>query len=153
MARFIIEPGVWLGEGKIAFSSSKEQIIFYTKWQVTKAKEGMIHCTQQIEIPVLQERSKNQLLFSEWQGDQFVVMLSNASIGSIKGSGILSAEKIAWEFRQPSGLEGFELYSRETNGDYRLHAEYHTGENYRTVMDALLWHQEELTQQLLGDEG
>ena len=36
---FLFEPGLWIGEGHVQFSSSPEQVKFYTRWKIPKIIE------------------------------------------------------------------------------------------------------------------
>lgn len=137
---FIFNPGVWIGEGKITFSTSPENIHFYTKWIIEDfdKKIGYV-CQQQVEMQGVNESVFNNLVFSDVTADAFIVTLENELMGTIFGKGIIDATTIAWEYRQGNDFEGFEVYELQDNGDYMLHAEYSSPDQYRTIIDGRIW--------------
>jgi hypothetical protein len=52
---------------------------------------------------------------------------------------VIDAKTIAWEFRNNEEFQGFEVYELQENGDYMLHAEYSTSEDFRTIIDGRVW--------------
>lgn len=138
--RFIFIPGTWIGEGTISFSSSPERIHFYTKW-LTNSWDPILGfiCTQQVEMQGVEENVFNKLAITEILDSKFVITLENNLIGSVVGKGIINEETIAWEYRKGSDFEGFEVYELQKNGDYLLHAEYASSDEYRTVIDGRIW--------------
>jgi hypothetical protein len=36
-------------------------------------------------------------------------------------------------------FEGFEVYEQQENGDYFLHAEYGSPDQFRTIIEGLIW--------------
>ena len=140
---FIFSPGRWVGGGKITFNTSPELIRFYTSWNVEEKKNGVIECTQQIEMQTLHENVRNQFSIHDISPGilmtRFKIDLENELIGSAKGVGIVDTKTIAWEFRGNKGIEGFEVYEIQENGDYMLHAEYSSVDDFRTIVDGRIW--------------
>ena len=137
---FILEPGEWLGEGIITFSSSPEQLNFYTLWNVSAPNASQIQCRQKVEMkeggndPVI-----NNLLISELNASSFLIELSNEMIGKVIGKGVIDPKKIAWEFRGDPAFEGFEVYDLQEDHSYHVHAEYVSGDDYRTLIEGRIW--------------
>jgi hypothetical protein len=137
---FIFIPGTWIGEGKITFSASPEFIKFYTKWQITEIEPGKLKAVQAVEMQGVEEHVVNVFTFYDITPTTFSVELENSIVGTITGSGIRESETIAWEFRGTlSTFEGFEVYERQENGDYSLHAEYASMDQFRTIIEGLIW--------------
>ncbi|MBS4167107.1 Uncharacterized protein NEOC65_002213 [Neochlamydia sp. AcF65] len=137
---FIFHPGVWIGEGKITFSTSPESLHFYTKWVVDKQKEKIGYiCQQSVEILGIDEQVSNQLTFFEMAPASFSVRLENELIGSVSGKGVIDAKIIAWEYPLSNDFEGFEVYELQENGDYLLRAEYNSSDQYRTIIEGKIW--------------
>lgn len=140
---FILVPGKWVGEGKIAFSASSENLHFYTRWLVGNSDRGEIACTQEVEMPGNDPNMLNNLLFSGFTATSFAVDLENDILGKVTGSGIIDDKTIAWEYHGREGLEGFEVYELQENGDYKLHAEYSSPDQFRTIIDGRIWKKSE----------
>lgn len=136
---FIFAPGYWLGEGKITFSASSEFIKFYTKWQITEEASGILKATQTVEMQGIEEHVINQITIKDKELEKFTIILENQMVGSIEGKGRKNPEVIAWEFRQ-AHFEGFEVYEKQENGDYFFHAEYGAPDQFRTLVEGLIWH-------------
>jgi hypothetical protein len=137
--QFIFSPGIWIGEGRILFSSSPESVRFYMRWTVEPQEKGRIIAKQQIEIHGVQDNILNTFTFSSLSDDKFNVQLENDLVGAIKGHGVLDAKSIGWEFRSHPTFEGFETCCLEENGDYMIHAEYASASAHRTVIDGRVW--------------
>lgn len=143
---FIFEPGQWIGEGRVRFSSSPDEIKFYTKWNIPDVKTGgtstdrqTIYCFQQVEMRGTNEQVLNQFCFSEITPLGFLIELENELVGKVRGKGVIEPKTIAWEFRGHSNFEGFEVYELLENGDYMLHAEYSSLDQFRTIIDGRIW--------------
>lgn len=138
--RFIFSQSVWIGEGRITFSTSPERIHFYTKWicERSQEKEGFI-CQQQVEMQGVDESVFNTLTFTNITENSFTVTLENDLVGSVTGKGVIDVKTIAWEYRTGSDFEGFEVYELQDNGDFMLHAEYSSPDQYRTIVDGRVW--------------
>lgn len=141
---FLFVPGRWVGGGKITFSASNELIRFYTSWLIEKDAEGKMHCDQRVEMQEVHEIVNNHFLVYDITKDSFKIDLENELFGQVKGKGIIDPTTIAWEFHSYSdtGVEGFEVYELQENGDYMLHAEYSSAELFRTIVDARIWKKE-----------
>lgn len=136
---FIFSPGIWLGEGKIAFSSSKETMRFYTKWEVEKESSGIILATQWIELQGIEGLRVNKYTFSEIELGSFKLALKNEIIDQALGIGRYKKNKVSWELNEEESLKGFEVFDRQESGDYIFHAEYGLQEQYRTITDGKIW--------------
>lgn len=135
---FILQPGIWIGEGKISFSASPDFIKFYTKWEVKESQPGHIKAKQVVEMQGIDEHVINFFEIREITERSFFVELESEAIGHVTGSGIFDEKMIAWEFRNQDAFEGFEVYELQENGDFLFHAEY-ASEQFRTLIDGLVW--------------
>lgn len=136
---FIFTSDLWLGEGKISFSSSPEFLKFYTKWEIKEVNPGIMVATQTVQMQGMEEQMINRLTFTDIRSEYFKVSLENNIVGNISGTGLRNENIIAWEFRGQSAFEGFEVYERQENGDYFLHAEYGSPDQFRTIIEGLIW--------------
>lgn len=138
---FIFEPGIWIGEGKITFSASAEHLHFYTRWRIDKYDDSKgIECNQEVEMHGGGDENMHNLLsFYDKAANSFNVTLENELVGKVKGKGIIDDKTIAWEYRGHPDFEGFEVYELQENGDYMVHAEYSSSDQYRTIIDGRIW--------------
>jgi hypothetical protein len=136
---FIFQPGRWIGEGRIAFSATEETIRFYTRWISEKGGPGGISCTQDVEMQGAEPATHNFFIFYNLTSTSFEISLENEIVGVVKGKGVIDDKIIAWEFHQTGGLEGFESYQLQENGDYMFHAEYSSQDQFRTIIDGRVW--------------
>lgn len=140
---FIFESGLWVGEGRVRFSSSPDQVKFYTKWTIPKnlkqatGEEGS--CSQQVEMLGSNEQVVNKFVITMQSQNSFMISLENEMVGKVQGKGIVDEKTIAWEFRGHPGFEGFEVYELTDNGDYMLHAEYASPDQFRTMIEGRIW--------------
>jgi hypothetical protein len=138
---FIFSPGTWSGEGKIVLSMVDEELIFNTIWGVQdKDFSGKIVCSQQIQIQGLSENMRNELSFYNFQGKDFTVDMENPNVGRIVGKGVFDEKTIGWEFRNnDASFEGYETYTLQDDGSYRMKGEYVTSDQFRTQIEAHIW--------------
>jgi hypothetical protein len=136
---FIFSPGRWVGEGRITFSSSPDCLRFYTKWSIESIMNESIFSEQRVEMEGGEEHTINQFVFSNIGKESFLIELTNNLLGTIKGKGVMDEKTLAWEFRGNPDFEGFEVYELQENGDYMLHAEYASTDQFRTVIDGRIW--------------
>lgn len=138
---FILKPSVWLGEGKIQLNMSEEELSFFTRWNIAqKDTKGQIECLQEIQVKGMAEIMHNQFLFFDLAPGSFSLELDNPHLGKIVGKGVITDQVIAWEFRAPEmGFEGFEMYEKQADDAYLLHAEYATTDQLRTVIRGKVW--------------
>ncbi len=140
---FLFAPGRWVGAGRITFSISKELIRFYTRWTIEKDQQGRFNCDQIVEMQGIQEKVENRFIVSSLIENKFKIEMQSEAVGSAIGSGIVDVKTIAWEFHGQAGIEGFEVYELQENGDYMLHAEYASSDSFRTIIDARIWRKDE----------
>lgn len=137
---FIFTPGIWIGEGKISFTASPEVLSFFTKWDFKpQMREGEVRCTQQVEMQGVDDKVINNFRFFSIQPDSFALELENELVGCVRGNGVVSAKEIAWEFRGHPSFEGFEVYRVKENGDYAVHAEFASPDQFRTIINGRIW--------------
>lgn len=136
---FIFQPGHWIGEGKISFSSTPEHLHFYTKWMVAPLLADTIHCQQKVETRDVNDTVVNDFKLRQITPVNFKIELKNELVGKVEGQGIIDAKTIAWEFRGSNVIEGFEVYELQENGDYMVHAEYFSTDQFRTIIDGRIW--------------
>lgn len=136
---FIFQPGQWIGEGKITFSSSPEHLHFYTKWMIAPPTDHHIHCQQKVETQGSDDQVLNDFKVSDASASSFRIELKNEHVGKVVGQGVIDAKTIAWEFRGNNQIEGFEVYELQDNGDYMVHAEYSSSDQFRTIIDGRIW--------------
>lgn len=136
---FIFIPGRWVGGGKITFSSASEHIRFYTSWNIDKKTNNTILLQQKVEMQPLQNVVNNSFLLYDFSGNKFKIELESEQINKSVGSGLIDEKTIAWEFRSSEGVEGFEVYELQENGDYMFHAEYASLGQFRTIVDGRIW--------------
>ncbi len=139
LQEFIFVPSIWLGEGKITFTASPEFIRFYTKWEISQEQEGVLKAVQTVEMQGIEEHVINKFTFQDITPTSFAVYMENDLVGKITGKGLRQEQTIAWEFRGELAFEGFEVYEQQENGDYFLHAEYGSPDQYRTIVEGLVW--------------
>lgn len=137
--RFIFQPGNWIGEGNVTFSSSPEELHFYTKWLVKKSENNEIEFAQTVEMQGANEHVINRFSMADLHEGAFSITLENDLIGKVKGSGVIDEKTIAWEFRGESGLEGFETFTLQENGEYLIHAEYASQDQFRSIINGKIW--------------
>ncbi len=137
---FIFSPGLWIGEGKITFTASPEVLNFFTRWETKPGdKEGELQCVQQVEMQGVDDKVVNRFKFFNVKPKSFAVTLENDLVGIVKGKGVLAANEIAWEFRGHPNFEGFEVYRLKDNGDYTVHAEFASPDQFRTIINGRIW--------------
>jgi hypothetical protein len=136
---FIFSGGIWVGEGRITLTGSPTFIKFYTKWEITLENHDLIKAVQTVEMQGVKDHVVNFFTFKDITRESFSLTLESETIGRIEGTGVIKPTVLAWELRSLLTLEGFEVYELQENGDYSLHAEYSSPEQYRTIIDGLLW--------------
>lgn len=139
--KFILSPSSWLGEGKIQLNMVEEELGFFTRWNVSqKSNDGKIECVQEIQVKGLSDIMHNQFLFFDLNPGTFSIELDNPSVGKISGKGLITDKVIAWEFRANQvGFEGFEIYEKQPDDSYFMHAEYSTSDQLRTTIKGKVW--------------
>ncbi len=137
----MFSPKNWLGEGSINLSMVEEELPFYTRWNLGALDpEGKISAFQEIQIKGMSDIMHNQFLITDLTATHFNIELENASLGTIRGKGIIKDNLVAWEFRDTDiGFEGFEFYEKQDDGSYLMRAEYATPDHHRTVIKGRIW--------------
>ena len=141
--QFLFTKGIWLGEGELSFTASQDKLKFYTRWVVDDEKQSTIHCEQQVEIEGMGNNVINQFDFLDISSEVFAINLTSENIGKVFGKGVIDEKTIAWEFRDQPGIEGYEVYELQENGEYRFHAEYLSSEHHRSIIKGRIWRQVE----------
>jgi len=139
---FILTPTKWLGEGKIQLSVGEDERDFHIKWHIgIKDPDGRIVAIQEMQIKGLSDIVKNHFIISDITNERFAIDLENASLGTVKGKGLIREDHlIAWEFRSGElGFEGFEFYEKQSDGSYSMQAEYATPDQFRSVIKGKIW--------------
>lgn len=136
---FFFKEGTWLGEGRVQFSSSNDEIKFYTKWQVEGVKNSLITLKQLVEMQGINEKMLNSYTVQSISEGKFEIVLTNDLLREVHGKGVFDEGKIAWEFASKGVFEGFEIYEKTQDGSYRFHAEYATEDLFRTIIDGTIW--------------
>ncbi|PCI76203.1 hypothetical protein COB21_04650 [Candidatus Aerophobetes bacterium] len=139
---FLTSPGKWTGEGKITLTLlDNESFTYVTKWDIGKAtKKGVLKAVQEIQINGMSDIMHNHFIITDMKEKGFNIELTNQAIGKVVGSGLVSMDRLAWEFRLGElGFEGFESYEAGKEGGYSVHAEYATVDDFRTVIHGKMW--------------
>lgn len=135
---FIFQPGLWVGEGKIRFSNSQEELRFFTKWTISDEIDQKIHAFQQVEMECAPEQVRNHFLFSDMTETSFSIQLENEAMGIVSGSGIITPSTISWVFKEED-FEGSESYSLVPDKEeYLLNAEY-VHDDFLTMVEGRIW--------------
>lgn len=141
--QFIFKPGKWTGEGTVSFSASPDQLFFITKWDVSQKNEDEgILCKQEVKMEAAEEKVVNSFLLYDVTPTSFHIELENELVGKAIGTGVIDEKTIAWEFRGQIGFQGFEVYELQDDGEYTLHAEYSSPDQFRTIIDGRIRKQE-----------
>lgn len=136
---FLFRSGIWIGEGRVTFVGSTEHVIFYTKWTVNEEVAGFLSCRQEVEMRGGGENVLNFFTLKEIKETSFEITVESEALGKASGKGIINETKIAWEFKGHPDFEGFEVYELQASGDYRVHAEYISPDQHRTIIDGRIW--------------
>lgn len=142
---FIFDPGTWIGEGDISFSTSEQKIHFYTKWTIKALEDEGILCEQQVERQDGCDRFFNKFLFSNISEKDFVVEITNDNVTKGNGVGVFNEHNIGWDFPAQSGIddeyhfEGYEIYHLKSDSTYEIHGEYFSGNSFKTIIKGKLW--------------
>jgi hypothetical protein len=143
--QFLFESGIWLGEGTVSFSGSAENIHFYTRWEIEQLQtEGLpLRCKQTVELQGIDDKVVNALEVTTINTSSFEIWIENDLMVRVGGKGVIDSKKVAWEFRGQDHFEGFEVYELLDNGDYKMHAEYASSDQFRTIINGMIWKKEE----------
>ncbi|MCB1112348.1 MAG: hypothetical protein H7A37_05800 [Chlamydiales bacterium] len=141
--QFIFTPGLWLGEGKVSFTASPETLQFYTRWEVRENTAKGIPCIQTVEMQGLGDSVRNAYTFFLEEEGKMRIFLQNEMMEKTIGTGVVSVKSIAWEFRGYDNFEGYEVYELQEDGAYKLHAEYSSPDQFRTIIDGRIWRKQD----------
>ena len=86
---------------------------------------------------------KNAFVITHITSSSFEIDIENDLLGKVHGTGVIDARTIAWEFHGKDSLEGFEVYELQEDGDYMMHAEYTSVDQFRTIIDGRIWKKSE----------
>ncbi len=137
---FIFTAGVWKGSGSISFSMADDILEFTTLWTVLPSEDGNFYFSQEIAIQGLSETMRNQFTLRPLNNESFDIVLENQIIGKVMGSGLISDETIAWEFRRKDQeFEGYEIYELQEDGSYKMKAEFTAGAGLRTYVSGQIF--------------
>lgn len=138
---FLLEPGAWLGQGKIQLNMVAEELTFSTRWNIGLSDAtGRIECLQEIQVKGLSDIMHNQFAMYNFTSGEFVIDLENQALGKIIGKGLVNDKVIAWEFRiEEMGFDGFEFYEKIDEKNYLMRAEYATSDQFRTLIEGKIW--------------
>lgn len=137
---FILTPGKWLGEGDVQVSIPTDPLKFYSQWLITEKDDGVITFSQDVEMTGFAEPMKNTFSISELTKSSFNIILENPVFGVVEGKGLINESNISWEFKeQGAQMEGFEIYTRVSEQEYTMRAEYVSDEHMRTIVKGKVW--------------
>ena len=136
---FLFQAGVWIGEGQMTFAGSPDCVVFYTKWTINQESNQTISCRQEVELCGGGENVLNFFTLTAIKEKSFEITVESEALGKATGKGIIDERKIAWEFKEHPDFEGFELYDLQENGEYKVHAEYISPDQHRTIVDGRIW--------------
>ena len=148
---FLFEPGNWLGTGQVTFSFSPDLLYFRTKWSTAQPDDATYQCTQTVEI-IGGDRMVNIFVIRLTAENAFDIILQNELLGVFNGTGVVEPNLVAWEFRHPGTLEGFEVYERLQEQEYAMHAEYLASDGSRTMIRGKIWKATEKLEEIEDDE-
>lgn len=136
---FIFQPGVWIGEGKITFSASPDEVKFYTRWNSKPFNDEAIETSQEVELHGMDDKVTNYFELTDITSENFLLSLENELVGKAHGKGVIDDHTIAWEIKGSDNFEGYEVYEKQDNGEYLFHAEYTSDDQFRTIIDGRVW--------------
>ncbi len=138
--KFIFEPGAWLGEGDVQVSIPTDPLKFYSHWLIAEKSNEIISFSQDVEMTGFTEPMKNTFSMSEINAGTFNIILENPAFGVVEGKGLVNENNISWEFKDAScQMEGFEIYTRVSDDEYTMRAEYISDEHMRTIISGKVW--------------
>ncbi|MBA3957277.1 MAG: hypothetical protein H0X51_02620 [Parachlamydiaceae bacterium] len=142
---FLFTSGEWLGVGKLTFLMSPTAIRIYMKWIVSPMVDNVILCDQHIQAEGADIEIVNHLKITVTSTTTFDITLKSETTGEVQGKGVIENHCIKWAFEKMAldaiteGFKGEEVYRLQENGEYYLHGQYVTGQDYGTVVDGRLW--------------
>jgi hypothetical protein len=139
MHQFLLQPSIWVGEGQVSFPTSKEIVRFFTRWRTQEAPVDTIKWLQEVELHGLQQTTFNYFTIFDLKGDHFRIILENEMIGKASGKGVVDKQTLAWELRDHPGMEGYEVYELQKDGEYTFRAEYSSPDRFHTRIEGKLW--------------
>lgn len=140
MYHFLLDPSsVWIGEGEVTFPSSQEKIRFFTRWQKKEVTPDVIKWLQEVELHHVQQTTYNYFSIFDIKDGHFKIVLENEMMGKVSGKGVIDPKIVAWELRDHPGMEGFEVYELQTDGQYHFRAEYSSPDRFHTLIHGKIW--------------
>ena len=141
---FILQPGIWLGQGKISFAHSPENLNYYTKWKIEEQKDGIIKAIQIVELEENKDQRIHSFTFQLMTSTTFQVILEIEGINKVEGAGLYHADFVCWNFQNQQDFQGIEIYQRQTHESFTLRSEYGSTEAFKTTIDGLIWFKSEI---------
>lgn len=136
---FIFKPGNWEGEGNITFSMADDVLPFKVYWTVFQNEDEKITFNQVIDVEGFSESLRNYFTLFKLTFSTFEIDLQSSSFGKVEGKGLMTDLAIGWEFnREDQDFQGYEIYELQSDGSYKMRAEFTSGDNYRTHVQAHL---------------
>lgn len=119
---FLFNEGEWVGKGAITFALSPDEIPFDIRWNISAIDAERYRAVQRVEMED-QDTMVNVFTVTQQPSGEFQLFLENEVLGVFSGEGICDMKKLAWEFSHP-GLEGMEVYEKNSDKGYSFLAEY-----------------------------
>ncbi|MCH9627521.1 MAG: hypothetical protein S4CHLAM2_11620 [Chlamydiales bacterium] len=137
--RFILTPGIWEGAGQITFSMAEDILDFTMRWSVLPLEEEKVEFHQEIVVEGLADTMRNHFCVSSLTPSAFEIELENKIVGKVVGTGVISSQVIAWEFRRKDQeFEGYEIYELQEDDSYQMRAEFTAGDGLRTCVQGAI---------------
>ncbi|MBB64242.1 MAG: hypothetical protein CMO81_04190 [Waddliaceae bacterium] len=123
---FLLEPGVWQGNGTLLFKGTPEKWPIFIRWEIHKGAPLLIDALLTIDISSLSTVHHYRYKIIPGEDEKkFQIRLQNEVIGNLEGKGIIDQKYIAWDFHDPKlPYEGLERYLLLENGGYRIASEF-----------------------------
>jgi len=138
--RFIFHPGTWDGSGIITFSMAEDVLEFSMKWIVLPSEDHQTYFHQEIDIKSFPEKMSNHFTIWRISENAFEIQLENNIVGKVLGSGLITPQSIAWEFRRKDQeFEGYEIYELQPDKSYKMRAEFTAGAGMRTQVTGQIY--------------
>lgn len=125
MQTFLMEPGQWVGSGKILLPLGEQTLPFSVSWKGNG--HCWIHC---VTLEGATEPVVNAYRICKVD-EAWKIQLESPHLGSLEGELIYGEDHIGWEFTG-EGFSGFELFRRISSNTYQHVAEFSNGDGMQT---------------------